>query len=109
MRLSGCAGVWVAGLTARAAFSPAGSAAEQQRRLSCGKVCHKQLPLCPHACLATCHAGGCPQVEACGALENVRCPCKRRKEKWPCKQIQATLPSLTPAIEAKPPTQRPIA
>jgi NF-X1-type zinc finger protein NFXL1 len=59
--------------------------------LCCGKVCHKELPFCPHSCTALCHKGNCPEAKSCSEEVTVRCSCRRQKEKWACAKVQAAL------------------
>lgn len=59
--------------------------------LCCGRPCHRALPHCPHPCQAICHLGPCPGVTHCEEQVTVKCKCKRRREKWPCHQVQAAL------------------
>jgi len=59
--------------------------------LCCGKVCGRELPLCPHTCAAQCHAGLCPASSNCSEGVTVRCSCRRLKEKWECARVLAAL------------------
>jgi NF-X1-type zinc finger protein NFXL1 len=78
----------------QAAGGPAGAdgaAAAAADALCCGQVCGRELPFCPHACTAKCHAGGCPGAAACREQVTVRCGCRRLKERWDCSMVQAAL------------------
>lgn len=44
--------------------------------------------LCCLPAAETCHAGACPAGESCGEAVTVRCGCKRRKERLPCREVQ---------------------
>lgn len=59
--------------------------------LCCGKVCGRELPLCPHTCAAQCHVGVCPASSNCSEEVTVRCSCRRLKEKWECARVLAAL------------------
>ena len=59
-------------LATSVAQARSGGPAELQPLLSCGKVCHAQLPACPHLCEAPCHLGPCPGASDCQASVTVR-------------------------------------
>jgi NF-X1-type zinc finger protein NFXL1 len=59
---------------------------------SCKDTCHKLLPSCQHPCRKICHPGACESGGSeCTEEVNVRCPCRRRKEKWPCHHVVKAL------------------
>ena len=59
----------------------------QSKEKSCGKVCLRQLPNCPHLCQAKCHSGPCILQNECSEQTTVRCKCKRQRIKLPCFQV----------------------
>uniref|UniRef100_A0A1D2AHD6 NF-X1-type domain-containing protein n=1 Tax=Auxenochlorella protothecoides TaxID=3075 RepID=A0A1D2AHD6_AUXPR len=58
---------------------------------SCGAVCLRTLPLCPHLCREPCHGGPCPGSGTCQELVTVRCACKATKQRMPCVEARALL------------------
>ena len=61
---------------------------------SCQAACLKLLPSCSHPCRRTCHPGACEALGGGGGCVeevNVRCPCRRRKERWPCHLVAKAL------------------
>lgn len=60
--------------------------------LGCGKACHAALPGCPHLCQDPCHPGSCPHSgAACKQEVAVRCGCRHRKARWPCRDVQSAV------------------
>ncbi|KAH3745328.1 NF-X1-type zinc finger protein NFXL2 [Pelomyxa schiedti] len=63
------------------------SAESATSALSCGQICSKKLPYCPHICHDICHPSPCKDSQTCSKTVIVRCKCENsRTEKWTCAQ-----------------------
>eukprot|EP00877_Chromochloris_zofingiensis_P012196 jgi/Chrzof1/722/Cz01g26100.t1 len=68
-------------------------------RLCCGKICHRQLPHCPHSCRSVCHQGPCAAGDHCAEEVTLRCSCRKQKQKWPCWRVQQAIKASSKHVD----------
>eukprot|EP01137_Pigoraptor_chileana_P034714 Opistho-2@27674 len=77
------------------------SAEASARLFSCNAPCSKAKD-CGHPCNVVCHAGQCALAASCTKRTAMRCPCKRKKKEFVCREIdeiRRKIGAIAPLLE----------